>query len=85
MEPLKLSDRMKPALEFIENNPGLAEYAEPLKRVAVYRLLEQLGKVYSLMQLPEVGKLASFTTLSEVGSPVHSQVVAVCVGGSPCG
>eukprot|EP00189_Rhodosorus_marinus_P010280 CAMPEP_0184745962 /NCGR_PEP_ID=MMETSP0315-20130426/8574_1 /TAXON_ID=101924 /ORGANISM="Rhodosorus marinus, Strain UTEX LB 2760" /LENGTH=929 /DNA_ID=CAMNT_0027218337 /DNA_START=98 /DNA_END=2887 /DNA_ORIENTATION=+ len=66
MEPLKLSQRLKPALEFVASNPVLADYTEPLKRIAVFRLLEQLGKVYNVMKVSEVGKVASFTTVAEV-------------------
>eukprot|EP00190_Bangiopsis_sp_CCMP1999_P004750 CAMPEP_0198730810 /NCGR_PEP_ID=MMETSP1475-20131203/26383_1 /TAXON_ID= ORGANISM="Unidentified sp., Strain CCMP1999" /NCGR_SAMPLE_ID=MMETSP1475 /ASSEMBLY_ACC=CAM_ASM_001111 /LENGTH=975 /DNA_ID=CAMNT_0044493675 /DNA_START=31 /DNA_END=2959 /DNA_ORIENTATION=- len=66
MEPLRLAERLGPVLEFVENVDEIKEYAEPIKRVAVYRLLEQLGKVYNVMKLSEVGKVASFTTIAEV-------------------
>jgi translation initiation factor 3 subunit A len=66
MAPLQFSDRTKKILAFVESNPVLAEYAMPLRRVAIYRLLEQLGRVYDVMRLSDMKRVASFATYEEV-------------------
>jgi translation initiation factor 3 subunit A len=66
MAPLQFAERTKVILEFVEGNPALADYAVPLRRVAIYRLLEQLGRVYDVMRLVDLKRVASFATYDEV-------------------
>jgi translation initiation factor 3 subunit A len=66
MAPLRFSDRTKKILAFVETNPALAPYVGPLRRVAIYRLLEQLGRVYDVMHLEDMKRVASFATYDEV-------------------
>jgi translation initiation factor 3 subunit A len=66
MAPLQFSDRTKKILSFVQSNPVLAEYATPLRRVAIYRLLEQLGRVYDVMRLSDMKRVASFASYEEV-------------------
>jgi translation initiation factor 3 subunit A len=66
MAPLQFAKRTKTILAFVEGNPALAEYAIPLRRVAIYRLLEQLGRVYDVMRLADLKRVASFATYEEV-------------------
>lgn len=66
MAPLKFSGRIEKVLAFVKTQPALAPYAGPLRRVAIYRLLEQLGKVYDVMRLDDMKRVASFATYDEV-------------------
>lgn len=66
MAPLKFSDRVTRILTFVESNDQLAPYVTPLRRVAIYRLLEQLGRVYDVMRLDDMKKVASFASYDEV-------------------
>lgn len=73
MEPLELAKRLGPTLEFISSVEELQCYAEPIKRVAIFRLLEKLSVVYDVMKISEVEKVASFTTLAEVRTQTSSE------------
>lgn len=66
MAPLQFSDRFKKILEFVNSHDTLKEYATPLRRVAIFRLLEQLGRVYDVMRLEDMKKVASFAEYTEV-------------------
>lgn len=66
MAPLQFSDRFKKILSFVESHDLLKEYIVPLRRVAIFRLLEQLGRVYDVMRLEDMKKVASFTDYTEV-------------------
>jgi translation initiation factor 3 subunit A len=66
MAPLTFSDRTKKILAFVQTNPALAPYVLPLRRVAIYRLLEQLGRVYDVMRLEDMKRVASFATYEEI-------------------
>lgn len=66
MAPLQFSDRFKKILDFVNAHETLQEYATPLRRVAIFRLLEQLGRVYDVMRLEDMKKVASFAEYTEV-------------------
>lgn len=66
MAPLQFSDRFKKILEFVNSHEVLKEYATPLRRVGIFRLLEQLGRVYDVMRLDDMKKVASFAEYTEV-------------------
>lgn len=66
MAPLQFADKFKKILEFVNKNKVLKEYATPLRRVAIFRLLEQLGRVYDVMRLDDMKKVASFAEYTEV-------------------
>ena len=53
-------------LEFIEGHESLKEYAEPFRRVAIYRLLELCSRVYDVMRMKDLKQVASFAPWSEV-------------------
>eukprot|EP00172_Hildenbrandia_rubra_P000013 Plantae.Rhodophyta-Hildenbrandia_rubra.ctg10070.p1 GENE.Plantae.Rhodophyta-Hildenbrandia_rubra.ctg10070~~Plantae.Rhodophyta-Hildenbrandia_rubra.ctg10070.p1 ORF type:complete len:919 (+),score=200.79 Plantae.Rhodophyta-Hildenbrandia_rubra.ctg10070:782-3538(+) len=58
--------RISGVLSFIESQDELKEYAEPLRRVAIYRLLELCSRVYDVMRLNDLKEVASFAPWSEV-------------------
>lgn len=66
MAPLQFSDHFKKVLDFVNSHEVLKEYASPLRRVAIFRLLEQLGRVYAVMRLDHMKKVAAFAEYSEV-------------------
>jgi len=66
MNPLTLAEKLQPSLGLLEKNADLKEYRIPLIRIAVFRLLDQLGKVYSVMRLKDLQGLASFATPAEI-------------------
>lgn len=66
MAPLKFSERFSKVLKFVETQDVLKDYITPLRRVGIFRLLEQLGKVYDVMRLSDMKKVASFTDYAEV-------------------
>lgn len=66
MAPLQFSERFKKILEFVSSHPVLKEYATPLRRVGIFRLLEQLGRVYDVMRLDDMKRVASFADYTEV-------------------
>lgn len=66
MAPLQFSERFKKILDFVNSHDTLKEYATPLRRVAIFRLLEQLGRVYDVMRLDDMKKVASFADYAEV-------------------
>lgn len=66
MAPLQFSERVKEIISFVEGHEILKEYTLPLRRVAIFRLLEQLGRVYDVMRMENVKKVASFALYSEV-------------------
>lgn len=66
MAPLQFSDRVKKIISFVESHEVLKVYTLPVRRVAIFRLLEQLGRVYDVMRMDNVKKVASFALYSEV-------------------
>lgn len=66
MAPLQFSSRLEKILEFVNKNESLAPYTVPLRKVAIYRLLEQLGRVYDVMRLDALKRVASFASYEEV-------------------
>lgn len=66
MAPLQFSSRFKHILGFVESHDILKVYTVPLRRVAIFRLLEQLGRVYDVMRMCDVKKVASFAEYIEV-------------------
>lgn len=66
MAPLQFADRFKKILAFVESNELLKDYTVPLRRVGIFRLLEQLGRVYDVMRLEDMKRVASFTDYTEV-------------------
>lgn len=66
MAPLQFSDRFTKILKFVESQDILKEYATPLRRVGIFRLLEQLGRVYDVMRLEDMKKVAAFAEYTEV-------------------
>ncbi|KAI0562683.1 Translation initiation factor eIF-3 subunit A [Gracilaria domingensis] len=66
MAPLQFSNRIKKILDFVKSKDILKEYAAPLRRAAIFRLLEQLGRVYDVMRLDHMKKVADFAEYSEV-------------------
>eukprot|EP00178_Gracilaria_changii_P026361 TRINITY_DN810_c0_g1_i2.p1 TRINITY_DN810_c0_g1~~TRINITY_DN810_c0_g1_i2.p1 ORF type:complete len:985 (-),score=228.33 TRINITY_DN810_c0_g1_i2:1811-4765(-) len=66
MAPLQFSNRFKKILDFVNSKDILKEYAPPLRRAAIFRLLEQLGRVYDVMRLDHMKKVADFADYSEV-------------------
>jgi translation initiation factor 3 subunit A len=45
-DPLTLGARVKPILKFIEGHEKLAKYLTPLKKMVIFKLVQQLGTVY---------------------------------------
>ena len=66
MAPLQFSQRVSKILDFVNSHDELKEYATPLRRVAIFRLLEQLGRVYDVMRLDNMKKVAAFADYAEV-------------------
>lgn len=66
MAPLRFADRFKKILSFVNTHEVLKEYVTPLRRVAIFRLLEQLGRVYDVMRLDDMKRVASFAEYAEV-------------------
>lgn len=66
MAPLQFADRFNKILAFVETHETLKEYIVPLRRVGIFRLLEQLGRVYDVMRLEDMKRVASFTNYTEV-------------------
>lgn len=66
MSPLRFADRFKKIIAFVEGHEVLDVYGAPLRRVAIFRILEQLGRVYHVMRLEDVTKVVSFATYAEV-------------------
>lgn len=56
-QPLALVKGISAALDAVRAHPTLSIYAAPLQRVAVIRLLQQLGRVYSTVKLDFLFKL----------------------------
>ncbi len=66
MAPLQFSARFKKIIAFVESHEVLKVYTVPLRRVAIFRLLEQLGRVYDVMRLEDMKRVASFADYAEV-------------------
>ena len=66
MAPLQFAKRIQKILDFVENHEVLSVYTVPVRRVAIFRLLEQLGRVYDIMRMTDVKKVASFATYQEL-------------------
>ncbi|KAA8491696.1 Eukaryotic translation initiation factor 3 subunit A [Porphyridium purpureum] len=66
LSPTTMAKKLEPILAFIEGNEHLKEYAEGLRRIASFRLLVQLSKVYSVMRLDRLQTIFSFTTMDQV-------------------
>ena len=58
-QPLALVDKIVKALAVVKATPTLSIYAIPLQKVAVVKLLQQLGRVYSTIKLQFLYKLLS--------------------------
>lgn len=58
-QPLALVQKIISAVAVVKSNPALAMYAIPLQRVAVVKLMQQLGRVYSTIKLEFLYKLLS--------------------------
>lgn len=64
-QPLALVQKVTNALAAVKAHPTLSIYAAPLQRVAVVKLMQQLGRVYSTVKLDFLYKLLSgFSDLS---------------------
>lgn len=64
-QPLALVQKVTSALAAVKAHPTLSIYAAPLQRVAVVKLMQQLGRVYSTVKLDFLYKLMSgFSDLS---------------------
>jgi len=66
MSPTSMAKKLNPMFEFIESHEKLKGYASGLRRIAGYRLLGQLSKVYSVIRINKLEKLASFSTIQEL-------------------
>lgn len=66
VSPLRLAERLQPALDFLESHSELSLYAAPLRRVGIFRLLQQLCRVYDVMHIDELRRVASFAPFAEV-------------------
>lgn len=66
VSPLRLAERLQPALDFLEGHAELSLYAAPLRRVGIFRLLQQLCRVYDVMHIDELRRVASFAPFAEV-------------------
>jgi len=70
VSPLRLAERLQPALDFLESHAELSLYAAPLRRVGIFRLLQQLCRVYDVMHIDELRRVASFAPFAEVEQAV---------------
>eukprot|EP00168_Porphyra_purpurea_P005169 TRINITY_DN1621_c0_g1_i7.p1 TRINITY_DN1621_c0_g1~~TRINITY_DN1621_c0_g1_i7.p1 ORF type:complete len:538 (-),score=121.03 TRINITY_DN1621_c0_g1_i7:608-2221(-) len=70
VSPLRLAERLQPALDFLESHAELSLYATPLRRVGIFRLLQQLCRVYDVMHIDELRRVASFAPFVEVEQAV---------------
>ncbi|VDL96069.1 unnamed protein product [Schistocephalus solidus] len=59
-QPLKLAERVKPALDRIAENPALSVYQAPLQEVLVSKTLLQLSQVYRTLHFSQLAKLCPF-------------------------
>ncbi|KAL7064124.1 hypothetical protein AAHC03_05144 [Spirometra sp. Aus1] len=59
-QPLKLAERVKPALDRIAENPALSVYRAPLQEVLVSKTLLQLSQVYRTLHFSQLAKLCPF-------------------------
>eukprot|EP00601_Ochromonadales_sp_CCMP2298_P002407 CAMPEP_0173188550 /NCGR_PEP_ID=MMETSP1141-20130122/11313_1 /TAXON_ID=483371 /ORGANISM="non described non described, Strain CCMP2298" /LENGTH=1064 /DNA_ID=CAMNT_0014112483 /DNA_START=39 /DNA_END=3233 /DNA_ORIENTATION=- len=57
LKPLALVQKISAAMTVVKEKPALAIYAVPLQRVAVVKLMQQLGRVYSSIKLDFLYKL----------------------------
>jgi len=64
--PLEFCQSLKPKLDFIRSVRGLSQYVEPLEKVILIRLIQQLSKVYQTIQISELIKLAFFVKSHEL-------------------
>ena len=77
--PRKLAGTVAPLLkELKEATPRLAHYAEPLARVAVSRVVAQLGRVYSVVTLDNFEQLVA--PLSVPADDVEKLIVGAAGG-----
>ena len=77
--PRKLAGTVAPLLkELKEATPRLAHYAEPLARVAVSRVVAQLGRVYSVVTLDNFEQLVA--PLSVPAEDVEKLIVGAAGG-----
>jgi len=66
--PLQFCAAVKPKLEFIASHPALKQYAKPLERLMLVRLLQQLSRVFDIIKISEFSKLVYFAKFYEVES-----------------
>eukprot|EP00298_Acanthocystis_sp_HF-20_P013642 c20449_g2_i1.p1 GENE.c20449_g2_i1~~c20449_g2_i1.p1 ORF type:complete len:913 (-),score=391.39 c20449_g2_i1:30-2747(-) len=64
--PLEICSRVKPLLEKLRESPKLQQYAGPLQKLSIIRLLQQLGQVYRNIKISELLKLASLVDRIEM-------------------
>jgi translation initiation factor 3 subunit A len=56
-DPLSLANKVKPVLKFIESNEKLAKYLTPLKKMVIFKLVQQLGTVYREFAIFDFGSV----------------------------
>lgn len=60
--PLKLSDRVKPCIEFISNQPDLKQYVPALQDIIITRVLKQVSQVYQTIEFNRLSVLVPFAS-----------------------
>jgi translation initiation factor 3 subunit A len=75
-QPLTLVKGITAALDAVRAHPTLSIYAAPLQRVAVVRLLQQLGRVYSTVKLDFLFKL-----LGDMSELSHTAIERILIEG----
>ncbi len=66
MAPLQFNKRIQKILDFVKEHEVLNVYTVPVRRVAIFRLFEQLGRVYDIMRMSDVKKVAAFASFQEL-------------------
>eukprot|EP00736_Rhodelphis_marinus_P008580 Rmarinus@m.16385 len=64
--PLDLCEQIKPTLDFLKEHPSLNQYVEPIQRLALLRMLQQLSQAYSVIKISEVHSKCYFSSVLEV-------------------
>ena len=59
-DPLLLCKRVEGVISFIEKSDDLKPYIQPLKEVAIVRLLKEISQIYSTIQLKRILQLCPF-------------------------
>jgi translation initiation factor 3 subunit A len=66
LNPLEICERMEKIFSFLQTNPKLKVYIQPLKDVTLAKLIGQLSRVYQSIRLSQVVQMVSFMTLPEI-------------------